>query len=281
MLAMIRINLIGTPKKRRRGLGLSAVPNVGILFFLMLLIGEGALLFSWHADASEAARSAEQKVALHKVELEGLKQTKGEIDKLQTEVNQLQKQALMFEELTARRRGPVDALTYLSFALSKRVAGETARADERALEAAGWRVSWNPQRAWFKSIREKDGESTIIGEAIDHEDVAEVLRRLESSAYFREVKLVYQERKHDEYLNADYIDFKIKASLIYLIEPFGVPDAPDPATGNELPTLEQEAAAGGSQDEAGALDGLPRPSSVPVLPTAVSEATAATVIGAP
>ncbi len=45
MLAMIRINLAGSAKgKRRRGRGVPDIPNVGVLLFVLLLVIEGAVL---------------------------------------------------------------------------------------------------------------------------------------------------------------------------------------------------------------------------------------------
>ena len=75
--------------------------------------------------------------------------------------------------------------------------------------------------------------------------VAEVMRRLESSPYFRETKLAYQERKHDERLGADFVEFTIHGSLVYLIKPLHPaeppPEAAVAADGDAGPGLEGDA----------------------------------------
>jgi len=125
----------------------------------------------------------------------------------------------VFDELFADKVGPVNALTYLSFILQPRDEATTSADELKAMEAAGWRVAWNAQQAWFTSIHEDKGEITITGEALEHNDVAEVTRRLESSPYFRNMKLKTQERKRDDKLGRDYISFTIGGSLVYLIDP--------------------------------------------------------------
>jgi hypothetical protein len=157
-------------------------------------------------------------------------------------VDKLQSTEGLFETLFADKRGPVGALSYLSFILLDRDEAATPSDELRAMEAAGWRVSWVAHRAWFNSFRELSGEVTLNGEAMDHQDVAEVQRRLESSPYFRECRIVYQDKKRDETLGITYVEFSIRASLIYLI---------DPAT----PAEPEVAAAGATDADATGGDG--------------------------
>ncbi len=221
MLLMIRINLIGISKGRKRRVGMPDIPNVGVLLFVLLLAVEGAVLYSWQANAEEKARNVSQKLNRYKHELESLKKTNEQIGKLRKEVKELKKNTWLFDELTADKIGPVNALSYLSWILQERDEATHPTEELKQMEAAGWQVGWDANRAWFTSIREAKGEVTISGNAIDHSDVAEVLRRLESSAHFREVRLMFQEVKSIETVAKKYVDFTLKATLIYLIEPVG------------------------------------------------------------
>ena len=227
MLLMIRINLIGTSKGRRKRSGMPDIPNVGVLLFILLLVVEGAVLYSWHAGAEENSRNVQQKLSRYRHELETLRKTNEHIGALRKEITGLQKNTWLFDELTAEKVGPVNALSYLSWILLDRDEATHPTEELKQMEAAGWQVGWKANRAWLTSVREAKGEVTIVGQAIDHSDVAEVQRRLESAAHFREVQLMYQEVKVLELVNARYVQFSIKATLVYLIDP--VEKEQDPA----------------------------------------------------
>ena len=218
---MIRINLIATAKgKRRARPGMPDIPNVGLLLFVLLLVIESAVLYSMHASASEQAERYSRKLTKVKRDLGSAKKTHAELTAVRKEVGRLRTQALLFEELDAEKTGPVGALSFLSFILKPRDEASHSADELKQMEAAGWRVSWDANRAWFTFLSETLGVVTLRGAAIHHDDVAEVLRRLESSAHFRNVKLVWQERHHHLQLNRDYIVFTLKSDLIYLVDPY-------------------------------------------------------------
>ena len=220
-VAMIRINLAGQPKgRRRRSRGLPDVPNLGVLVFLLVLVMEGAALYSWHAAAAEQASLLSGRLRKAKMELDTAKKLHAEITGVKTEIAGLRTTELLFEELEGEKRGPVGALTWLSFMLKERKESEESSEVLKQLESAGWRTNWDARRAWFTSIREGADEVTLQGEALDHEDVAEVLRRLESSAHFRNIQLVFQERRREALLDIDFISFTMRGTLVYLVEPY-------------------------------------------------------------
>lgn len=254
---MIRINLIGQAKgKRKAGRGpsisLPQIPNVGILLFVLLLVVEGAVFYTWQNSASAEANKLNSRLAVRKLELEALTKTKGDIKALKEETDKLVAQKRLFEELFADKVGPANALTFLSFILHPRDETTTSADELKAMEAAGWRVSWDAKRAWITTLREREGEVTIIGEAMGHEDVAELLRRMESSPYFRNPRLAYQEVKKDERIGGvPFVEFKIEASLVYLIVPARKPEPP-PEGAEGQPAGDADAVAGA---EADAVDG--------------------------
>ena len=218
---MIRINLLGRAKSRRRiGASLPDVPNVGILLFVLLMVIEAASLYTMHADASEQAEQLSRKVKRVKKQLGDTKIVQARLTAVRKELSVLKKQALVFEELQAEKRGPVGALSYLSFILKPRDEATDPAEALKQLEAVGWRVSWDSGRAWFTRFREERGTVTLKGEALSHDDVAEVLRRLESAAHYRNVKLAWQERRADSRLKKEFVTFSAKADLLYLVEPY-------------------------------------------------------------
>lgn len=285
---MIRINLIGRTKgKRRRGpaMGLPQVPNLGILLFALLFVIETAVFYSWHASAAEAADQVAQKVAKRKLEFEQLDQIKKQIATAKEETDKLVAQKVLFDELFADKAGPVNALSYLGFIVHPRDEATSDTEELKSLEAAGWRVGWDARKAWFTRITEQAGEVTLLGEALDHEDVAEVQRRLESSPYFRDMKLHFQEIKKDERLGVPYIEFTIRGSMVYLIvpvQPAAPPAEPAPGAaaaadaakaGDTDAGKKSDAAPGKTALPSAALPSTPTPSDapvrlVPVLPAA-------------
>ncbi len=107
---------------------------------------------------------------------------------------------------------------------------------------------------WLTSVHEREGEVTLVGGAVDHGDVAEVARRLESSAHFREMKLVSQERKFDVALGVTYIEFTIRGDMVYLLEPYkpagAAPEAPPAAAADADASAGDGAAAAADSDDA-------------------------------
>jgi len=242
MLFAIRINLIGTGKRRRRRGKMPDIPNIGILLFVLVLVVEAAVLYSWHASAAEAATQVEHRLRKAKHDLEQAQKMQADLVKVQKELNTLSAQVRLFDVMKAEKSGPVDALTYLSFICSPRDPSTWPREQQKQMEAAGWRVSWNAQRAWFHSITQNKWTIKLKGTAMAHEDVAEVQRRLESSPYFRAVKLVYQETDAENDLKEETVQFTIKAALVYLVDPWKwpPPDEPDPAEEDAAKKKEQE-----------------------------------------
>ncbi len=227
---MIRINLLGRNKGQKSGkrsFSLPRIPNVGLLLALLILVIEGAVAFQWSQQAAEDANKLESKARKLKEDVDDYTKVKAEADELHHKLEDSGKEKLIFDELFAEKVGPANALTYLSFILAPRKEAELPGDELKQMELAGWRVNWPGERAraWLTGVHEREGEVTLVGGAVDHGDVAEVARRLESSAYFREMKLVSQERKFDATLGVTYIEFTIRGDLIYLLEPYKAPGA--------------------------------------------------------
>lgn len=253
MLFAIRINLIGTPRKRRVGAGLPDVPNIGVLLFILVLVMESAVLYSWHASASEAANQVDHRVRKVKHELEIAKKTHADVVNVKKEITELENQIRLFDVLKAEKVGPVDSLQYMSFMLQPRDPATWPREEQKLMEAAGWRVQWDARRAWFDEVKQTRWTVKMKGRALAHEDVAEVQRRLESSPYFRHVELKFQVKERDTELANDYVSFTIQAALVYLVDPWVWPPR------KEAPETDEKK----GEEAAGANKALPAlPSSV-------------------
>lgn len=256
MLFAIRINLIGTGKRRRRsGAGLPDIPNIGVLLFVLVMVIEAAVLYSWHASASEAANQVDHRARKVKHDVEIAKKIHSDVIKVKKELTELSAQVRLFDVLKGEKHGPVDALHFLSFILQPRDPAEWPREEQKLMEAAGWRVQWDARRAWFDEIKQIRWKMVMKGKALAHEDVAEVQRRLESSPYFRNVALKFQVTQKDDELQQEYVTFTIEAALVYLVEKWVWPpkEEPDP----------EEVEAAHKAQEGDALPGLPSSIYVP------------------
>lgn len=227
MLFAIRINLIGTGKRRRRrGGGLPDIPNIGVLLFVLVLVIESAVLYSWHASAAESANQVDSRVRKVKHELEIAKKVHADVTQVKKELTELSAQVRLFDALKSEKRGPVDALHFLSFMLHPRDPAAWPREEQKLMEAAGWRVQWDARRAWFTEIKQLHWKMVMKGKGLAHEDIAEVQRRLESSPYFRNVELKFQVTENDPELEDDFVSFTIEAALVYSVTPWQWPPKP-------------------------------------------------------
>jgi len=240
---MIRINLLETAeKKRRRKRQLpSGAPVIAIYVVLLLL--EGFLLFYWAGVTDVALAAQTQQTEEAEIKLAGFNKLKEERDELKTKMDEEGQQAAIFQELADSTVGPSNMLLYLAYMLTTPPLANHA---ERVVqEQIGWNTQWDPDRAWFTSLREgKDNKVTITGLAISHHDTDEVLKRLKASIYLQGVHFVSAKMEKGEGDRPSLVKFKIEAFLNY-----------DPDIGKEIEGEEEEEEAGGDKKEKGKKGG--------------------------
>lgn len=207
---MIRINLIGTKVKPK-----AKAPSAQLYLYLALFLLEGVFLFVWHQTLVSELDSATTKAKEAIAKVEALKKVKESWEQWQVEKADLDRQAAVFESLRAGQVGPANMLQYLSYALA-RLPDSPAFAEElKAQELVGWNPKWDAGRLWLRRVEEKGGMLTLYGEAVDHEDVAEFYRRLDSSDFFTHVEPGIQIRKVSPELGIKFVDFTVTAGLQY------------------------------------------------------------------
>lgn len=207
---MIRINLIGTKAKPK-----AKAPKGHLFLFLGLIIVEAAFLFVWYQMLSSDLEAATQRTKDATAKIDDLKKVKQAWERWQVEKADLARQSAIFDTLRADQIGPPNLLQYVSYVLT-RVPDSPASSDEiKAQELVGWNPKWDPRRVWLTRTEENLGIVTLRGEAIDHEDVAEFYRRLESSDYFVAVEPGLQMRKLSNRLGIKYVEFRVTAGINY------------------------------------------------------------------
>ena len=224
MLLMIRINLLPTRGKSKRKKaapsGASAARPLILLGVLILAAGMVSL-YMWYEqlEAQSVVENTKTRDLQKKVEeLEKVKQTMEERERSQQILAQ---QNFIFDELRYDKIGPSNALLFLSYVLSKTEDNSFNAQELQSQEDNGWNVSWDPGRLWITSFEEEDKVIEIKGQAIEHEDVTEFYRRLESSIYFYDVAPDVQELEYAEEMELRYVTFKVVCKLNYDLE--GIP----------------------------------------------------------
>jgi len=207
---MIKINLIGTKVKPK-----PKAPAFRIYIFAGLLLVEIVVLFAWYKILSSELEDATKRTKDAQAKVENLKRIKEEWEKWQAEKADLERQAAVFETLKAEQAGPANMLEFLSYALTAVPENPMYVDEAKAQELVGWNPKWDPKRVWLRKIEEKQGILTIKGEAIDHEDVAEFYKRLETCEYFGNIEPGIQSRKVSEELKLKLVEFTATTTLQY------------------------------------------------------------------
>ncbi|MBM4398552.1 MAG: PilN domain-containing protein, partial [Deltaproteobacteria bacterium] len=219
---MIRINLIGQKARPK-----PTASRGQVFAFIGLLLLEAAFPLIWHQKLSSELDDVKGRVKEATTKLDDLKRVKEAWERWQTEKADLDRQTRIFESLRSDQLGPPSMLQYLSYVLT-RVADSAVGADEmKAQELIGWNPKWDPRRVWLKDVLERNGQITLKGEALDHEDVAEFYRRLQASDFFQSVEPGLQTRKFHDGLQLKMVEFSVTAQLNYRLGT-AVPPEPKP-----------------------------------------------------
>lgn len=275
---MIRINLIGLKTKRAKQA--SKGGRAQLFIFVAVILAEIAFLFLWHQRLTNELVDAKKRTSDANAKIEDLKRVKVAWEVWLAEKADIEAQELVFDRLRADQLGPPAMLEYVSYVLTPLADSSVAGDEARAQELVGWNPSWDPRRVWVRSVREEGGKLVFTGAAVDHEDVAEFYRRLESSGFFFNVEPGSQTRKVHPDLGNKYVEFEVSMGLSYLavLEPADQPAAADSA-GSDAETAPPsgQPAAPGTPSGPGAPVG---PGS-PVTRAPVVNATAVALLTAP
>ena len=185
---MIRINLLPIRKVKRAEASQRQFAYMG-LAILATVVGVVFL----HLQADGQLDDIKRRNTILTAEVARLKQEIGDYDKIRGQREELLRQRKTIQALDAGRTGPVYLLREMSEILSPgkgptfdRVTyEETLRRDPNA----GFNASWDPRRVWMEAYSEDQKHVRIRGSAKSNEDVAEFLKRLNSSVFFGNVNL--------------------------------------------------------------------------------------------
>jgi len=208
---VIRVNLLPTRKAKRQEAGQRQFLIMG----LAILATIGGVVF-FHLQATNELEKAQHDNTLLQADVERLKSELGDYDKVRAQREELLRQRKTIQSLETGRTGPVYLLRELSEILSPgkgptfdRVTyEETLRKDPNA----GF-SNWETKRAWLESYTEENMLVKIRGSAKSNEDVAEFLKRLNSSVFFKDVNLDATAAVANG--SVRYVNFGLSTTVIY------------------------------------------------------------------
>ncbi|TNE52206.1 MAG: hypothetical protein EP343_02055 [Deltaproteobacteria bacterium] len=160
---MIRINLIGTEKKKK-GKKIASDANLLELVVIILLVSLGGVgLYIWNSIEEDKLSYAKTKVNEEKRAIKGLAKAQKRFKEYEKKKKNLMTQLKVIDELRLKKQGPV-----------------------RVLDEISMRI---PKQVWLRSIQHKKRILLIKGVAETNEAVAIFFKSLQDSPYFKSVEL--------------------------------------------------------------------------------------------
>jgi type IV pilus assembly protein PilN len=209
---VIRINLLPIRKVKRAEAGQRQFVYLG----LALLVTVGAVVF-FHLQTASRLEEIKRRNTILAADVARLKQEVGDYDKIRAQREELLRQRKTIQALEAGRTGPVYLMREMSEILSpgkgptfdRITYEETLRRDPNA----GFNASWDPRRVWIDGYSEDHKRIRLRGAAKSNEDVAEFLKRLNSSVFFSDVNLDATNQVSGRGIK--YVNFGLSAKVIY------------------------------------------------------------------
>jgi type IV pilus assembly protein PilN len=149
---MIRINLLPVRAKATHNQGRQI-----LVFFGLALLGAGVGNYFWYADSDGVLQKDLAALNSTRARIADLDKTIGEVKNINTRKTEVQKKLAVLDELRKGRSGPVRLLDALATSL--------------------------PKKAWIAGFTEERGNVKLTGSAVSHDDVAELMRNLNSMVW--------------------------------------------------------------------------------------------------
>jgi type IV pilus assembly protein PilN len=149
---MIRINLLPVRAKATQSMGRQI-----LVLFAVVLIGALVGNFFWYSDRDSVVERQQKGIADTNRRIAELDKTIGEVKNINARKIEVEKKLAVLDELRKGRSGPVRLLDALATSL--------------------------PKKAWINTFNEERGSVKLQGSAVSHDDVAELMRNLNSMVW--------------------------------------------------------------------------------------------------
>lgn len=179
---MIRINLLSAREiraeiGRRQDLTIAAAA-LGVTLVLILIV------FLYQISRSTLLSS---RLSGLRQEIAALESRAKEVTELQKNISELKQKVKVIDDLSKKKVGPVRVMESLSGA--------------------------TPVRLWLTEFKENAGNLSLNGMAVDNQTVADFLKALSNTAYFKDVELVETSQAEQDKLLLK--KFSLRSRLIY------------------------------------------------------------------
>jgi type IV pilus assembly protein PilN len=206
---MIRINLLAQKKRAERSDG----SQVWLAVVMVVVLAEVAALFVLHSFKAEELTQQERKNAELTSQIEQAKKNVANHEQVKADLASLREREEAIQKLQSARSGPTAVLMELARILTP---GRGPSVDPDRLAQlrrdnplSVFNPNWDSRRLWITGLVEAQRKLKIDGKARDGEDVSELARRLNLSAYFYDVNLLPATRE------TEYVRFSIETKVRY------------------------------------------------------------------
>jgi type IV pilus assembly protein PilN len=206
---MIRINLLAQKKRAERSDG----SQVWLAVVMVVVLAEVAALFLFHSIKAEELSDQKRKNAELTSQIDQAKKNVATHAQVKAELAQLRAREAAIQKLQNARSGPTAALLELARILTP---GRGPSVDPDRLAQlrrdnplSVFNPNWDARRLSVTSFVETQRKLKIDGIARDGEDVSELARRLNLSAFFFDVTLLPATR------DAEAVKFSVEAKVRY------------------------------------------------------------------
>jgi type IV pilus assembly protein PilN len=152
-------------------------------------------------------------------QIDAIKKQTANHAEIKAKLKELRDREEAIQKLQGARTGPASTLLELAHLLTL---GRGPTADRDKLEqlkrddpAEVYNANWDPRRLWLTSYQESSRTVKLGGLARDGEDVSEFERRLKSSDYFSDVKLLPGAKTTDAQTHQELFRFELSAKVRY------------------------------------------------------------------
>lgn len=156
---MIRINLLST-----REIEAEHGRRKDVIVTVLCLGGVAALCLVIFLYQLFRTTMLQRELAALKVEMASMEGQAKEVNDLQIKITALKQKLAVIDDLSKKKVGPVRVMENLSTSA--------------------------PERLWLTEFKENAGNLTVTGMAVDNQTIADFLKALQSSQYFKNVELV-------------------------------------------------------------------------------------------
>jgi|AP45_3_1055517.scaffolds.fasta_scaffold25229_2 type IV pilus assembly protein PilN len=223
---MIRINLLPVSDEE-----VITQARIQLLLFVGLLVIEAIVLFLIFASNNSEVDELDAELNKKRAVVAQIKKDVQDADALKKETEKLEKQLDVLNQLKQRRSGPVKVLDELQSMMSPPRDEE----DRFAQLQKNWNVEWDTRRLWIDNLAEANGSFELSGGAVNADDVAEFLQRLNTAEHFYDIQLDIvqaQQKSGGKSSGRDnqalrYVTFKLAGKMSYQGKSKEPPPEPD------------------------------------------------------